>query len=276
MKTLVKYMLTCALLCLTAMTSIANSIEVQSMISHASIQQNNEPKVRTENVNRQREIEVEVIASGKGDALFFVPTPLTPFYIDPNAVTQNAEGLYVLKEGYFIPDGLIPTEKQNNPAQLSTVLGRVLTVVDMLKKGIDVTVFCTTSDRPKADGKSGHVEPAHFKALQKQFSNLHIVTIPSEKYASLKDTLPAATYFFKDQIVSVYSQQIRETFDPNRKWGVDDQNRAFIEQMRTLCQSTQIHFPLDKSTKTNTPLRLSMINEPELTDRERKKFHFFG
>lgn len=40
------------------------------MISPALIELNNEPKIRTENVNRQRDIEAEVIASGKGHALF--------------------------------------------------------------------------------------------------------------------------------------------------------------------------------------------------------------
>jgi hypothetical protein len=93
---------------------------------------------RTDVVNRQYSIEIKMAKHAeKGAAVFFVPSLLTPMFVNRKHVEKNAASqLFQLKQGpeadKTIPDGLIPQNKLDDPQQLSTVLQRVISINELL------------------------------------------------------------------------------------------------------------------------------------------------
>lgn len=162
-----------------------------------------ESEARKDIVGTQREIEIDVAlsrADGKlGAAIFFVPTMLTPLYINPDDVFQDSDGLFKLKEGKRLPEGLIPPEKAADPAQLSTVLGRVLSMRDMLEEGLPITVFLVNRGRPRVDNKAENVVWAEGSLIERYKERLKIVDITKEEYEQNKDSIAAASYLWWDQ-----------------------------------------------------------------------------
>lgn len=162
-----------------------------------------EAKARKDIVGTQREIELDVArsrADGKmGAAIFFVPTPLTPLFINPDDVFQDSDGLFKLKQGKRMPEGLIPPEKAEEAAQLSTVLGRVLSMRDMLEAGLPITVFLVNSGRPRVDNKAENVVPAQGSLIERYKERWKIVEMTKEEYDQNKDSIAAASYLWWNQ-----------------------------------------------------------------------------
>lgn len=188
-----------------------------------------EQPTRTETVNRievvgeQHKIEKQVASAKKGAAVFVVPSLLTPLFISPDAVLFD--GIHKLKEGseQAIPDGLIPEEKMKDPKQLDTVLARVLTVMAMLKAGVNVVVLHVDEERKKADKKMGFVNKKRILELTEQFAkNLLLVPIADADYQNYKDKVCAATYYFdadKTYSIGIDATQINSAVT-SQNWGV--------------------------------------------------------
>lgn len=193
-------------------------------------------EARVSVVTEQREFE-EKLAAGK--AVFAVPSLLTPMFISPkHVIYDEKDSLYKLNtnDKSVIPDGLIPESKIQDPAQLSTVLGRVLSVRNMLERGIEITILYVQKERPKADNKVGHVDPAEIHVLTQQFKNLHLKPIEAKLYDEFKTKVCAATYWYDDKGVDTYfgvdASQINST-TPHHEWGVK-KDQAMIDKMEAL------------------------------------------
>lgn len=144
-------------------THIQRGVKMQQFPERAKI--SDDAKLRVGVVSEQREVE-EKLAAGK--AIFAVPSLLTPMFISPKYVTYDEkDSLYKLNttDKSVLPAGLIPESKLQDPAQLSTVLGRVLSVHGMLARGIEITILHTQKERQKADNKPGHVDAAEIHLL---------------------------------------------------------------------------------------------------------------
>ena|SRR3990167_8810690 len=173
------------------------------------------PQNRLDVLNAQHGIELQVAQSTDALAVFFVPVLPTPLYIDPEAIIQNPDGLFVLKPGFenAIPDGLIPAEKQSDPLQLSTVLARVISMHQMLANGVKMMVLYVNPQRPKADHKAGFVDDAQIKSVIAR-TQLKLVSISDEIYTANKTQICAATYCFFDDareqhIIGIDAPQIQ-------------------------------------------------------------------
>lgn len=193
-------------------------------------------KLRVEVVSEQRNVE-EKLTSGK--AIFAVPSLLTPMYINPkHVIYDEKDSLYKLVENdlTLIPVGLIPEAKMRDPAQLSTVLGRVISVRKMLERAIEMTILYTQKDRPKADNKEGFVDSTEINLLVQQFKNCHLVPIDAKLYDEYKTKVCAATYFYDDNGVDTYvgidANQINST-TANHDWGVK-RDQAMVEKFEAL------------------------------------------
>lgn len=183
-----------------------------------------ETKNRIEVVGKQYEVEKLVAKSTKGAAVFVVPSILTPLFISPEAVIFDE--LFKLKPGYekAIPEGLIPEEKLKDPAQLSTVLARVLAVVEMLNSGINIIVLHVDAERKKADKKMGFVDKKQVLELMNKYpKKLSFTTISDADYQRYKDKVCAATYCYNDgtgsHTVGIDATQINSA-TTSQNWGI--------------------------------------------------------
>lgn len=159
--------------------------------------------LRIEIVGRQLEIEQEFVKDPRGRAFFFVKNPLTPLYIAPNSVKYDSEaGLFVIKPGFedTIPKNLISKEVLEDPKQLSTVLGRVLSL-DGLKESTILVFYI--NDRKDVVATAYE----NFKINHKNFS---FIKISEEKYQFYKkiieggnqEEIPEATYVYHSSQVA--------------------------------------------------------------------------
>lgn len=170
-----------------------------------------EPELRETVVVRQREIEEALAHDTKGRAVFFVNFPLTPMFISPDAVEKDPEsGLFKIKAEYknAIPAGLIPVDKLNDTTQLSTVLGRVLSLWELKQNPV---IIFYVEDR--------NVDPTQLVAFQKQHPNFVLQQIvKAEDYTPFIGKISEATYVYLD----AEKQQIRQCIfatqiiNPNR------------------------------------------------------------
>lgn len=167
-----------------------------------------EPKDRIRVVGEQYKLEIAVVQSKKGAAVFLVPACVTPLYI-PRKNLEN------------IPDGLIPENKLHDPEQLQTVTERVESINAILEAGMPITVLCVDRDRKKADQKPGTVDNANVTALEKKYANLKIVTISQEQYDQFKGVVCAASYCYGDEhtLIGINAVQINTPNTPN-PWDV--------------------------------------------------------
>ncbi len=212
-------------------------------------------KLRVGVVSEQREVE-EKLAAGK--AIFAVPSLLTPMFISPkHVIYDEKDSLYKLNttDKSVIPDGLIPESKLQDPAQLSTVLGRVLSVRNMLARGIEITILHAQKERPKADNKPGHVDAAEIHLLTQQYKNLHLKLIDEKLYEEFKTRVCAATYWYDDKGVDAYvgidASQINSA-TANHDWGVK-RDHAMIDKLEALNELLiQCHLePMSSKSLTN-------------------------
>lgn len=203
-------------------------------------------------VGEQRSIEESLI---KGSAIFVVQDMLTPLFIsDEHVWLDAADGLYKLKndDKGFIPNGLIPEEKLNDPKQLSTVLGRVLSMCAMLKNGVEITVIHVNMDRPKADKKGGFVDATNISSLKKAHSNLHFQIVPQATYDDYKTKVCAATYCDEQSGEKVFTgidaSQINST-KSQHDWGkkVNEQVENKISSLNDLLNDVGLQ-PIFEST----------------------------
>lgn len=144
-------------------------------------------------------------------------------FVNPIYVVLE-DGLYKLnvdaKEA--IPDGLMPEAKLQDPQQLSTVLGRVLSVRAMLDRGVDVTIL--------------HVDPTEITSLKIKYKNLHLQAIGKQLYDQYKNLVCAATYRDEQSDEVTYTgidaSQINATA-AHHDWGVKA-DQAVIDKIRYL------------------------------------------
>jgi hypothetical protein len=186
-----------------------------------------ESKLRVVVVSKQKELEDKLES---GVAVFVVPTLLTPMHIDPQYVyLDEKDNLYKLTTANNspIPDGLISEEKLRDPKQLSTVLGRVLSVHEMLKRGIEITIICAHSERAKADNKEGFVDRKQIDTLQERYAkNLHIKFIDKHLFEQYSQQVCAATYYDEKNATfsGIDASQINVT-EKHHEWGAHDDQK---------------------------------------------------
>lgn len=151
-----------------------------------------EPALRKKVVGEQREIEEEFAHDGNGSAVFFVEFPLTPMYINPDVIEKDPKSeLYVLKPDCKdpIPKGLIPDDKLQNPEQLSTVLGRVLSLWKLKKQNV---IIFYLKDREEVD-------TTQFERFKKEHPNFDLQQIEEVEYKGFFEKIAAATYAYHDK-----------------------------------------------------------------------------
>jgi hypothetical protein len=180
-------------------------------------------------VGQQKEYEENLVkmsadACGNLAMMFVVPDMVTPAFVNPDDVEKSGD-LWVLKEGRSIPAGLVNDTVSTDPEQLSTVLGRAITLRDMLELGARIIIYSVNESRP-AKGKDGNVDNTNVKALfEKYAKQICWQQISREQYVSFAgggDRVPAATYYcgFKDcpSSCTVYAQQANAADGPARGW----------------------------------------------------------
>jgi hypothetical protein len=212
----------------------------------------------------QRDIEASLVekmnSTNETDisSFFFVPTPLTPLYINPDDIEMDAQGMYRLKQGKYLPEGLIPDNKMNS---IHTVLARVLTVHAMLKAGIPVTIFCPSEQRAKADGLPGFVDDSQLNRAKRKYPRLLDIRIISQwTYEHNADVMPAACYFNGKQFKAVYATQTNDQRSSNLSWGIDDQDDQFHLALKGLCNERGIDCPLFMAQKRTFDHSLYIFN----------------
>ncbi len=152
---------------------------------------------RIDVVDQQGQIEQNISAFGDAAAaIFVVPDLLTPLFINPRHVTQR-NGLYCLTETGTIPQRLIPQAKLDDPAQLSTVLARTLTIERMLASGVRVIVFHIHAHRKQVGGQ-GDVDESEFQKLRQRYPTLVLLPISQIDYKALQPKVCTATYCHYD------------------------------------------------------------------------------
>ncbi|MGC1853960.1 MAG: hypothetical protein WA659_01080 [Candidatus Aquirickettsiella sp.] len=176
-----------------------------------------EPESRVKIVGEQHEFEVKLALDTNGRAVFFVPSPLTPLYINPEAVQFNEQSnLYELKPDHrdAIPEGLIPEKKLKNPTQLSTVLARVLSLWELKQNPV---IIFYVQDRTYDEGRK-KVDDSHLKAYLNKDEHPYckLVKITKAEYDAFKaKNLSEAIYSFHDKDgaliqVCIYATQINK------------------------------------------------------------------
>jgi hypothetical protein len=152
-----------------------------------------EPESRKRVVGKQHEIEEQLARDKNGRAVFFVNFPLTPMYISPDAVEQDPESdLFIIRPGFehAIPEGLIPDAKVKNTEQLSTVLGRVLSLSKLEKNPV---IIFYVEDRKNVDDHQ-------FKTFISQHDNFKLINITKDEYDEYKaKKISEATYAYHDE-----------------------------------------------------------------------------
>ncbi len=139
-------------------------------------------ELRINIVGQQRKIEEEFVNDPKGRAFFLVKNLLTPLYIDPNAVEYDPESnLFIIKPGFeqAIPKHLISKEVLEDPRQLSTVLGRVLSLNKLQKNSVLVFYI---KERINVDTKA-------YERFKMNHANFKFIEISEEIYQSFKEIL---------------------------------------------------------------------------------------
>ncbi len=162
-------------------------------------QHRDEPQSRKKIVGKQHEFELHLVLDTNGRAVFFVPSPLTPLYINPEAVQFNEQSsLYELKPDHkdAIPEGLIPEEKLKDPTQLSTVLGRVLSLWELRENSVIIFYF---KDRIYDEGRK-KVDDSQLKTFLNKRKNYKLIEIAEDVYNEFKlKNLSEATYAYSDK-----------------------------------------------------------------------------
>ncbi len=214
-----------------------------------------EAQLRVAVVSEQREIE-EKLKSGK--AVFVVPSLLTPMFINSKYVRYDeSDSLFKLNtdDMSVIPDGLIPEAKMKDPAQLSTVLGRVLSVRGMLDRGIEVTILYHQVDRPKASNSAEHVDSHEIETMKKQYQNLHLKVIEQKRYEDFKTRVCAATFWHDedgvDNYIGIDASQVN-TQTAHHDWGVK-RDLGMIDKIEALNELLALCDYKPISTQAFTP-----------------------
>lgn len=217
----------------------------------------NDTQLRIAIVGEQRLIEESLTM---GSAIFVVQDMLTPLFIsDEHVWLDAADGLYKLKndDKALIPDGLIPEEKLKDPKQLSTVLGRVLSVPAMLKSGVKITVIHVNTHRPKADKKPGLVDATNIAKLKEKYRNLHFQIIPQATYDHYKTKVCAATYCDEQSGEKVFTgidaSQINSTISQH-DWGVKKGDEKVEDKVSSLNHLLN-EFSLEPIIESATPTK---------------------
>jgi|GEM_PF-4851286 hypothetical protein len=173
-----------------------------------------EPQKRIEIVGSQYEIELEVAKALRAAVVFFVPTMLTPLFFNPDDIYfDEKDKLFKLGDGVEVPTGLMPPEKANDPAQLSTVLARVKPMWKMMKKiNIFITIVTANMERPQIGNKEADVIPMR-NALLKHKDWMNIIRIDQEWFNENKEQIPAASYVWLDntgkvRLATIFASQI--------------------------------------------------------------------
>ncbi len=211
---------------------------------------NTESLKRITTVSKQYELEMRLVEKAKKTpnhgikSLFFVPAALTPLFINPETITVDNDGFHVFIDGHREPEGLVP-EKNRAREILTTVVSRRISLELMLQNGIEVTVMRHSENRPKADGLPGFVDNTELKKIILKYPTLlKFIDISKEIYEQNKD-LPAAVYFDDGSFHAVYSLQMNSPEQPNRPWGIDNENTDFVNPMKAICEQYRIEFPID-------------------------------
>ncbi len=173
-----------------------------------------EPQKRIEVVGTQYDIEKTAAQADKAAMVFFVPTAkLTPLMINPDDVYQDkADGLFKLKTGAKLPAGLMPAEKANDPAQLSTVLARVTSLDALRKKGVRLAIFAKSANREQVGNPGVEVDVSQNALLKKYEKNTVIYILGESLYKVFEKNVASASYMWtiggKTEMATVSATQI--------------------------------------------------------------------
>ncbi|MCH9643339.1 MAG: hypothetical protein K0U29_03865 [Gammaproteobacteria bacterium] len=159
--------------------------------------------LREETVGAQQRFEAGLAAKGKlvcskTAAVFLVRNMLTPLFVNPDEVHQNDSGLWVVNEGCKLPMGLVTDEILSDPAKLSTVLGRAVTLRQVLDQGAHILILMVDGDRPTVD-KSANVDDRNLEqCLEKYKQQIIVRQITQGEYEEYSDVrgVAAATYHY--------------------------------------------------------------------------------
>lgn len=182
-------------------------------------------------IERQRCIENDM---KRGDeAVFFVPSMLTPLFINPDDIEFDPQdNLFKLKPGKTLPKGLIPADKASNPAELSAVLGRAVSIQKMLKSGVKITVLIEKQDRSQVGNATENVDDTQIKLIQEKYPNFRVYVLPEGVYEENKNGICAATYFKENRIVGIRASQIHKPNMPTTEV-VENPNTAPLNELLT-------------------------------------------
>ena len=142
---------------------------------------------------------------------------LTPLCLNPDDIYRDdKDGLFKFIEGKIVPDGLMPPAKAQDPAQLSTVLARTLSMQDMLKAGVTIIIAAVNSGRPRVDDGSTEVILPRGALIRKYRNVVALSEMDPDFYAENKEKIPAASYVWQigedGKTAAVFASQIN---DPN-------------------------------------------------------------
>lgn len=231
--------------------------EIFCRLSSSNVLPADDRVLRISTVNDQAKIEEDIIASSElATAVFCVPTPLTPLYIEKKDIfLDEADGLYKIRKAELIPNGLIPEDKLKDPKQLSTVLRRVLTIHGMLEKGMKVVVLCTALDRPSLINTQNMVVDSALEMAQAQYPDQLIL----RKIKQIPKNINAANYFLaSSQDITISAAQMGHAIASGDNWGVHPKSidyrkavNALLEEVKlesvdaliTQCKASQSHLP---------------------------------
>ncbi|MEJ0061635.1 MAG: hypothetical protein WDO70_00140 [Alphaproteobacteria bacterium] len=105
---------------------------------------------------------------------------------------------YAMQPGKTVPDGAMPDAKRDDPAQLDTVLGRVLSMEALFKAGAAITVVTPHVGRKHAANPAAEVAPAAGSLIHTYGDRIDWVTIEPEEYRANKNRIGAATYLWQE------------------------------------------------------------------------------
>lgn len=126
-----------------------------------------------------------------------VKSMVTPMHVPLDMIEENG-GLWVLKDDAELPEGLVKPEVIKDPAALSTVLGRRVTLENLLKTGRFHMVVVTIDANRKQIGSDAYIDDAEVQELLEAYPDQILVRkVSKEEYDNFDKAnppVPAATY----------------------------------------------------------------------------------
>ena len=166
-------------------------------------------------VEAQRLTEKELAQQSKenvpGAVAFFVPDLLTPLFPRVDIIYQDpTDNLFKFSGGDGLSVGLMSAEKAGNAEQLSSVLGRCLSMQEVLEEGVPVIIFAVNPIRKqvKPGDPLAPVDAMPGSLLERYKERLTIVPITPEEYEENKLKIPAASYVLQNGMACYFISQI--------------------------------------------------------------------